>query len=66
MLWSLDRDGWVALAFEDVDGAHPTLPWRPAELGRVLAMVADLEDGWPDTARGSTLLHLDLRPTTCC
>jgi aminoglycoside phosphotransferase (APT) family kinase protein len=42
MLWSLDRDGWVALAFEDVDGAHPTLPWRPAELARVLAMVADL------------------------
>jgi aminoglycoside phosphotransferase (APT) family kinase protein len=42
MLWSLDRDGWVALAFEDVDGAHPTLPWRPDELARVLAMVADL------------------------
>jgi hypothetical protein len=42
MLWSLDRDGWVALAFEDVDGAHPTLPWRPDELARVLAVVADL------------------------
>jgi aminoglycoside phosphotransferase (APT) family kinase protein len=42
MLWSLDRDGWVALALEDVDGAHPTLPWRPDELARVLAMVADL------------------------
>ena len=42
MLWSLDRDGWVALAIEDVDGAHPTLPWRPDELARVLAMVADL------------------------
>jgi aminoglycoside phosphotransferase (APT) family kinase protein len=42
MLWSLDRDGWVALAFEDVDGAHPALPWRPDELVRVLAMVADL------------------------
>jgi aminoglycoside phosphotransferase (APT) family kinase protein len=42
MLWSLDRDGWVALAFEDVDGVHPTLPWRPGELARVLAMVADL------------------------
>ena len=42
LLWSLDRSGWVSLAFEDVDGAHPTLPWRPDELGRVLAMVADL------------------------
>jgi aminoglycoside phosphotransferase (APT) family kinase protein len=42
LLWSLDRHGWVALAFEDVDGAPPALPWRPGELGRVLAMVADL------------------------
>jgi aminoglycoside phosphotransferase (APT) family kinase protein len=117
MLWSLDRNGWVALAFEDVDGAHPTLPWRPDELARVLAMVADLaaaltpappgpptfaerlrdtfvgwrrlaaahaagdddlvgldpwaarhlrrladlEAGWPEAARGPTLLHADLR-----
>jgi aminoglycoside phosphotransferase (APT) family kinase protein len=42
LLWSLDRHGWVALAFEDVDGAPPALPWRPGELRRVLAMVADL------------------------
>jgi aminoglycoside phosphotransferase (APT) family kinase protein len=42
LLWSLDRHGWVALAFEDVDGAHPALPWRPGELRRVLGMVADL------------------------
>ncbi|HEV2825607.1 MAG TPA: aminoglycoside phosphotransferase family protein, partial [Actinomycetota bacterium] len=40
MLWTLDRHGWVALAFEDVDGAQPALPWRPGELGRVLAMIA--------------------------
>ena len=39
MLWSLDRRGWVALAFEDVDGVHPSLPWRPGELRRVLEMV---------------------------
>ncbi|HEV3464499.1 MAG TPA: aminoglycoside phosphotransferase family protein, partial [Actinomycetota bacterium] len=42
MLWWLDRGGWVALAFEDVDGVHPALPWRPGELRRVLAMVADM------------------------
>lgn len=30
----------MALAYEDVDGAHPALPWRPAELHRVLEMVA--------------------------
>jgi aminoglycoside phosphotransferase (APT) family kinase protein len=40
MLWSLDQRGWVALAFEDVDGAQPVLPWRPGELRRVLEMVA--------------------------
>jgi aminoglycoside phosphotransferase (APT) family kinase protein len=42
MLWSLDRRGWVALAFEDVDGVQPALPWRPGELRRVLEMVAVL------------------------
>ena len=40
LLWSLDRRGWVVLAFEDVDGVQPTLPWRPGELRRVLEMVA--------------------------
>jgi aminoglycoside phosphotransferase (APT) family kinase protein len=40
LLWSLDRDGWVALAFEDVDGAHPAVPWRPEELRRVLDLFA--------------------------
>jgi aminoglycoside phosphotransferase (APT) family kinase protein len=42
LLWSLDRHGWVALAFEDVDGTHPGMPWRPGELRRVLAMVAGM------------------------
>jgi aminoglycoside phosphotransferase (APT) family kinase protein len=40
LLWSLDQRGWVALAFEDVEGAQPALPWRPGELRRVLEMVA--------------------------
>ena len=42
LLWSLDRRGWVALAFEDVDGAQPTLPWRSGQLRRVLEMVATM------------------------
>jgi aminoglycoside phosphotransferase (APT) family kinase protein len=42
LLWSLDQRGWVALAFEDVDGAQPALPWRPGELRRVLGMVAGM------------------------
>jgi aminoglycoside phosphotransferase (APT) family kinase protein len=42
LLGSLDQAGWVALAFEDVDGVHPSLPWRPDELRRVLAMVTEM------------------------
>jgi Ser/Thr protein kinase RdoA (MazF antagonist) len=42
LLWAHDEAGWVALAFEDVDGRPPTLPWRLDELRRVLAAVADL------------------------
>lgn len=30
LLWTLDDDpdGWVVRAFEDVEGRHPSLPWR--------------------------------------
>ena len=37
-----DPDGWVVLAFEDVDGRQPAVPWRDAELERVLAAMASL------------------------
>ncbi len=38
LLWSHDEgeDGWVALAFEDVEGKHPRQPWELRELDRVL------------------------------
>jgi thiamine kinase-like enzyme len=44
LLWSLDDPdtGWVVLLFEDVDGQHPTQPWRDAELERVLQAMTDL------------------------
>ena len=44
LLWSLDEgaDGWVVLAFEDIDGRNPALPWRAAELERVLAALTSL------------------------
>ncbi len=48
LLWTLDDDpdGWVVLAFEDVEGRQPTLPWRTDELDLVLdamsALAADL------------------------
>ena len=42
LLWLYDEgsteaaDGWVVLVFEDIEGRHPTLPWRLDELDRVL------------------------------
>jgi aminoglycoside phosphotransferase (APT) family kinase protein len=42
LLWSLETGGWVALAFEDVDGRLPAQPWVPDELDRVLDAVVDL------------------------
>ena len=42
LLWSFEREGWVVLGFEDVDGRHPAQPWRGDELDRVLATLAAL------------------------
>jgi aminoglycoside phosphotransferase (APT) family kinase protein len=44
LLWMLDEDpdGWVVLAFEDVEGRQPALPWRADELDRVLEAMAAL------------------------
>lgn len=38
LLWSHDEgeDGWVALAFEEIEGEHPHQPWDLRELDRVL------------------------------
>jgi aminoglycoside phosphotransferase len=41
-LGSIDADGWVILLFEDIEGRLPHQPWRPDELGRVLAALTDL------------------------
>lgn len=42
LLWSYDRDGWVALIFEDIAGVQPQQPWRADELARVLDALNDL------------------------
>jgi hypothetical protein len=44
LLWSYDEgeDGWIVLAFEDVEGRKPEEPWRPDELDRVLDALAAL------------------------
>jgi aminoglycoside phosphotransferase (APT) family kinase protein len=46
LLWSYDEggDGWVVLVYEDVEGRHPTLPWRPDELDRVMRALQELSD----------------------
>lgn len=46
LLWSMDEggDGWVVLAFEDVEGQHPVLPWKLDELNRVLDAQAALAE----------------------
>lgn len=116
--WSWDDGEWVVLAFDDVDGRPPDLPWRANELERVLdaldelataltpspiplepaseslarlfgrwRRIADRADGnesadeeripigirnvlddlvelesrWPESVRGDTLVHLDVR-----
>jgi len=44
LLWWVDEgpDGWVVLAFEDVEGRHPAQPWRADELRLVLRAVDTL------------------------
>ncbi len=37
-----EHDDWVVLAFDDVDGAQPQVPWQPGELTRVLLALYDL------------------------
>ena len=46
LLWSYDEgeNGWIALVFEDVDGRHPTQPWRTDELDRVVSAMEDLSE----------------------
>jgi hypothetical protein len=42
LLGSIDSDGWVILLLEDIDGSGPAMPWRTAELDRVLDALTGL------------------------
>ncbi len=42
LLGTLDDGRWIVLAFEDIDGAEPARPWRPADLDRVVAALDGL------------------------
>jgi phosphotransferase family enzyme len=43
LLADVEVDGWVALAYEDIDGHTPVQPWRPTDLDRVLTALGDLD-----------------------
>src|SRR5262245_38721852 len=48
-----DDGEWVALVYQDVEGRHPEVPWRQAELDLVAGAIADLgaaldPSPWPD------------------
>lgn len=42
LLWTLDEGGWVVLAFEDIEGQPPQMPWRQDELSQVLVLIEEL------------------------
>jgi hypothetical protein len=42
LLDSYDEGDWIALIFEDIEGATPQTPWLQAELDRVLRAVEEL------------------------
>jgi hypothetical protein len=42
LLWSYEDAEWVALAFEKITGRTPELPWRLADLDRVLIALGAL------------------------
>ncbi|MGW6740412.1 phosphotransferase family protein [Streptomyces sp. NPDC055025] len=44
LLGSFDDGEWVALVFEDIDGALPAQPWRETELERVLDALTGLAE----------------------
>ncbi|UJP41352.1 phosphotransferase [Cellulomonas palmilytica] len=47
LLWSDDDGEWVVLGFEVVHGRSPELPWRPDDLGEVLATLTRLAEAEP-------------------
>jgi hypothetical protein len=42
--WWIDDGDWVVLAFDDIDGRSPDLPWRRDELERVFAALHRLAE----------------------
>jgi aminoglycoside phosphotransferase (APT) family kinase protein len=58
LLWTYDDGDWVALGVEDIEGRQPGVPWRRAELDRVLdgldemaAALTPAPSGFPDVRK---------------
>jgi hypothetical protein len=49
LLHALDDGEWIALVFEDIDGALPSTPWQADQLARVVTAMTDLATmpTWP-------------------
>jgi aminoglycoside phosphotransferase (APT) family kinase protein len=62
LLFTHDDGDWVALAFDDVDGRQPALPWRPDELERVLAAMADMTSALTPSPIDAPPVHAKLGP----
>lgn len=48
-VWTYEDDGWVALAFEDVEGTAPEIPWKSEELDRVVEAINALSESLTPT-----------------
>jgi aminoglycoside phosphotransferase (APT) family kinase protein len=44
LLWSYEEETWIALAFEDVEGISPPIPWCARDLHQVLETLQFLAD----------------------
>jgi aminoglycoside phosphotransferase (APT) family kinase protein len=42
LLTGFEIEGWVVLVFEDIEAAHPEMPWRRDELDRVLKAIEEM------------------------
>jgi hypothetical protein len=58
LLFTYDEgpEGWIALAFEDIDGRPPAQPWCKDELDRVLAAMVELSESLTPSPVPETLV----------
>lgn len=60
--FAYDDGEWIALAFDNVDGAPPAEPWEPGELTRVLIALHDLARSMTPSPVAARAAHDALAP----